>query len=353
MPHERLLMKLESIGIRGALLQWFRAFLTSRRQRVVINGQFSGWSRVSSGVPQGSILGPLLFILYINDISGVAKNSTIKIFADDVALYKTIETVEDCKGLQTDLDSICHWCKMWQMKLNPSKCEALCISNKRLQVSFIYQLSGCSLKWSSTVKYLGVLLNTKLSWDNQCTYIASKASRLLNLLRRNLFACTSAAKNRAVRSLVIPILEYASQVWNPHTQKNVMKLENVQLRAARWVAGSRFDRHTLKWSKSSLECRRELFWPELSIRRQYLCIVMIHDILHGHIALSFNEFFSFSPTCTRTHSLTIYCKQSTINSYRYSFFVNSIFLWNKVPECILCLPKRNSFKRQLFCFLTC
>ena len=129
-------------------------------------------------VPQGSILGPLLFILYINDISSVVKNSKIKIFADDMTLYKAIE---DCEGLQTDLDSICHWCNLWQMKLNPSKCEVLCISNKRFQISFIYQLSGCSLKWSSTIKYLGVLLNNKLSWDNQCTYIASKASRLLNL----------------------------------------------------------------------------------------------------------------------------------------------------------------------------
>ena len=150
-----------------------------------------------------------------------------------------------------------------------------------------------------------------------------------------------------MQSLVIPILEYASQVWNPHTKKNIMRLENVQLRAARWVVGSRFNRHTLKWSKSSLECHSELHWPELSIRRQYLCIVMIHDMLHGQVALTFNKFFSFASNCTMTHSLTIYCKQSTLNSYRYSFFVNSK---KKVPECIL---KHNIFKCQLFFFLIC
>jgi len=92
------------------------------------------------------------------------------------------------------------------------------------------------------------------------------------------------------QSLVIPILEYASQVWNPHSQKNVMRLENVQLQAARWVAGSRFNRHALKWSKSLVECCSELHWSELSIRRQYMCIVMIHDLLRGHIALSSNKF---------------------------------------------------------------
>ena len=141
-PHEWLLIKLESIEIRGALLQWFRAFLTSRRQRVVINGQFSNWCKVSSGVPQGSILGPLLFISYINDISNVVKNSDIKNFADDVTLYKTIRSTEDCDSLQADLDSVCNWCNLWQMRLNPSKCEALCISNKHLPLTIITNLMG-------------------------------------------------------------------------------------------------------------------------------------------------------------------------------------------------------------------
>ena len=351
-PHERLLIKLESIGIRGPLLQWFCAFLTSRRQRVVINGHFSNWCKVSSGVPQGSILGPLLFILYINDISSVVKNSDIKIFADDVTLYKTIRSTEDCEALQADLDSICDWCNLWQMRLNPSKCEALCISNKHLPITFNYQLEGCSLKWSLTVKYLGVILNTKLTWNDQCTYVVSKATRMLNLLRRNLFACSSAAKNKAFRSLVIPVLEYASQVWNPYTQKNVTKLESVQLRAARWVAGSRFNRHTLKWSKSSLECRSHLNWPELSIRRQYLSMLTVYDILHQRIALKFSDYFSFTSSCTRSHSLSIHCKSSSVNSYRYSFFVNSIFLWNQIQESILHSPKRNQFKHRLYLFLT-
>ena len=100
------------------------------------------------------------------------------------------------------------------MRLNPSKFEALCISNKHLPIKFNYQLNGCFLEWSSTVKYLRVILNAKLTWNDQCTYIVSKATRMLNLLCQNLFACSSAAKNKAFRSLVIPILEYASQVWN-------------------------------------------------------------------------------------------------------------------------------------------
>jgi len=137
-----------------------------------------------------------------------------------------------------------------------------------------------------------------------------------------------------------------------------MRLENVQLRTASWVAGSHSNKRTFEWSKLSLECHSHLQWPELSIWHQYFSMLMIHDILHGHVALSFNKFFSFASSCTRTHSLTIYCKQSSINSYRYSFFVHSISLWNKIPECILCLLKRNSFKRQThlilgLCFYFC
>jgi len=100
--------------------------------------------------------------------------------------------------------------------------------------------------------------------------------------------------------------------------------------------------NTFKWSMLSLECCSDLHWSALSIRRQYLSMLMVYDILHGHIALKFSNYFSFTSTCTRAHSLSIQCKSSSINSYRYSFFVNSIFLWNKIHESILRLWNRNS-----------
>ena len=137
-----------------------------------------------------------------------------------------------------------------------------------------------------------------------------------------LFVCSSVAKCRAFRSLVIPILEYASQVWNPHTQKNICQLEAIQLRAACWVCGSRFNHLTVKWSKSSSQCRSELNWPELSTRRKYLSLLTVHDILHKRIALRFSDYFTFSSLCTQSHSLSLYCRSSTINSFRYSFFIN-------------------------------
>ena len=129
-PHARLLAKLQVFGVQGSMLQWFRSFLTTHQQRVVINDQHFEWHDVSSGVPQGSILGPLLFIFYINDISSVTK-SKLKIFADDVTLFTSVKCKEDCLSLQADLDAISRWCHLWQMKLHPLKCKVLCISNKR------------------------------------------------------------------------------------------------------------------------------------------------------------------------------------------------------------------------------
>ena len=128
-PHERLLLKLSSLGIHGKVLSWLRFFLTKRKQRVVINGTFSDWAIVTSGVPQGTVLGPLLFLIYVNDLASVVKHSTVKMFADDVLLYAPANTLKECSSLQNDLTAISSWASRWQLKLNPTKCEALMITN--------------------------------------------------------------------------------------------------------------------------------------------------------------------------------------------------------------------------------
>ena len=114
-PHHHLLLRLDLVGIRGDLLNWFRAFLTCRRQRVVINGQTSSWLTVRSGVPQGSVLSPLLFILYIDDLHHSVTDSTLKIFADDVTIYKVVTGIFDCHVLQEDLTRIYSWTVAWQV----------------------------------------------------------------------------------------------------------------------------------------------------------------------------------------------------------------------------------------------
>ena len=147
-PHECLL-KLSSLGINGKVLSWLRSFLTYRKQRVVINGAYSDWANVTSGVPQGTVLGPLLFLLYVNDLDSIVKNSKIKLFADDALLYAPANTQQECSALQDDLTAISNWTNCWQLKLNIVKCEALAITNKRKPVNFTYCINGQSILWSN------------------------------------------------------------------------------------------------------------------------------------------------------------------------------------------------------------
>ena len=253
--HEHLLIKLQGIGINGELLQWIRSFLTHRLQRVV-SGAYSDWLSVRSGAPQGSVLGPLLFLLYIDDLHSIVRHSKLKLYADDVTLYQKIKSEADCQLLQE-----------WQLHLNVSKCEALLISNKHKAISFEYFVNHSPLAWRSTVKYLEVLLHSNLSWSDHCKHVSAKAR-----------------------------------------------------------------------SKSSDVCLQELHWPTLSSRRNYLSVTMMYDILHGRYdSLKLSDYCKSNTSCTRAHSMTLVPPQSTINSYQFSFFVNTTFLWNTVPYDVVSL----------------
>ena len=219
--------------------------------------------------------------------------------------------------------------------------------NKCSPIHHSYYLNNHVLQCLSSVKYLGVIVDSELSWNKHVSYVSLKVSRTLNLLHHNMHTCNSSAKRKAFRALVLPVLDYASIVWNPHTQKNISALEKIQNRGACWVCGSRYNCHSHTWSKSSSECCHELHWPSLSTRRKYFTIVTIYDIYHCHISLPFSSSFSFTNSCTRSHSLSLQCKQSSINyyrSYRFSFFVNGIFLWNSVPHDILSLSHWSHFR---------
>ena len=206
---------------------------TTRAQRVVVNGSHSSWLPVISGVPQGSILGLLLFILYVNDIKSVISHSYLKMFADDLTLYRNIASVSDCELLQWDLRRIYEWTLTWLLRLNPLKCEALNINNKRCPLHFNYYIGSHLISWVQKVKYLGVFVTSKLNWSDHYKYCVHKATVCLNHLCRIMFGASFLAKNIAYKCLVRPHLEYACPVWSPFTSSNIKLIESVQRRAAR------------------------------------------------------------------------------------------------------------------------
>ena len=195
-PHQRLIMKLDCMGIRGNILRWIEIFLSDREQRVLVDCQSSDWEKVTSGVPQGSILGPLLFLMYVNDIIAEL-NSSVRLFADYCAIFSEVTCKKDCSGLQADLNRLYYWTQLWQLTLNQSKCKAIRITNKLKKIGYTYSLNGAPLEWVDTFRYLGVRINSKLTWTDHVSEAKTKATQVLNLLRRSMQGCSTQAKARA------------------------------------------------------------------------------------------------------------------------------------------------------------
>src|SRR6218665_1193904 len=178
-PHQRLLSKLKGYGISVMLLEWIRNFLMYRKMRVVINGEETNWAAVLSGVPQGSVLGPLLFLIYVNELPDIIESS-VRMFADDTKLWRKIQNEEDEQILQQDLDRLENWSETWLLKFNASKCKVMQIGRKR---NVNYHLrSGMdivNLTETEMEKDLGVWIDKDLKWSHQCRKAASKAMSVL------------------------------------------------------------------------------------------------------------------------------------------------------------------------------
>ena len=177
--------KLDHYGIRGSTYNWIRAFLTDRTQQVLVEGATSDSISVISGVPQGTVLGPLLFLLFINDLPDCVQSST-RLFADDCILYRQIKSQQDCDILQDDLNRLAAWEKKWGMAFHPDKCSAIRISRSRNPISMDYSLKGHTLDKEDYTKYLGVELQSSLSWNLHIDQTVKKANSMIGFLRRYL-----------------------------------------------------------------------------------------------------------------------------------------------------------------------
>ena len=201
--HSKLLLKLHAHGVRNNTLRWIKAFLYGRSQTVVIDGERSAQVPVTSGVPQGSVLGPILFLLYINDLPNDIK-SKVHLFADDTAVYLTVNSQDDCHQLQKDLDSLQKWEHTWEMDFNPSKCQVVHISKSRHPVRFLYTLHDQVLEAVDHARYLGVDFSANLSWNHHINRVTAKANQTMGFLRRNIKVRHEGIREAAYRTLVRP-----------------------------------------------------------------------------------------------------------------------------------------------------
>ena len=221
-PHKRLLKKLQSFGITGNVLKWIKDFLSGRHQRVVVNGTFSKWKPVLSGIPQWSVLGPVLFIIFINDLPEVDK-CYCKIFADDTKLYKAISCSHDQQMLQLDLFQCYDWSDDWLLLFNVLKCK--CVQYGLVKFDFNYQMrdniGNISLLAKDTEeKDLGILFQDNLKFDKQILGSVGKTNKILGLIKRYFVHMDCDLLMKLYKALVRPIVDYGNAIWYPYTKKN-------------------------------------------------------------------------------------------------------------------------------------
>lgn len=235
-PHNELLLKLWKVGITGELWNWFRAYLNSRNQCVGIDGQRSGLLPVLSGVPQGSILGPILFLVYINDLPSCPIHSSMLLFADDTKCIKSISSFNDRDLLQADLDTTADWSATWKLLFNHSKTVKLSFGSKTCQLSTKYSVANNEILDKETHRDLGIMVCSNLSWSHHYDYLARNAYATLSLLRRSVSRqAPIKAKKLLYLSLIRSRMLYCSPVWHPHLIKDITRLETIQRRATRYI----------------------------------------------------------------------------------------------------------------------
>ena len=221
-------------------MQWFKSYLTNRHQRVVVNGQTSDWGELTAGVPQGSVLGPLLFLVYINDITSVAESAEVRLFADDTILYLFIDDpVHNAESLNRDLEHLSAWASQWLVKFSPSKTKTMIMSHKRKHEHHPpLMMDGATLDNVASHKHLGVTLSKNLTWDEHIEDIVIKTNQCLNVLNALKYKLDRHTLNKLYIAFIRSKLEYANTVWDNCSNQLSEMLENVQYRAAKIVSGA-------------------------------------------------------------------------------------------------------------------
>ena len=295
---------------------------------------------VKSGVPQGSVLGPCLFLIYINDLADCV-SSTARLFADDTLLHRLIAAANDHTILQNDLARLELWEKKWDMEFHPDKCSVLSITRKKKKSSHKYVLHGHELEHVATAKYLGVTLQSDLKWDVHIENIVKKANQMLGFLRRNLKVGSVKTKELAYKTFIRPLVEYACTVWDPASKTEIAKIEMVQRRAARYVL------HRHHNTSSVGEMLQTLKWPSLEQRRQASRLNMLFKISNSLVQVRTDELQPLEARARRTHSKAFKRVTCTGNVKLNSFIPRTIREWNELPEDIVNSPSAQAFSSRL------
>ena len=336
-PHMRLMRKIESCGITGQVQKWIKSFLQGRRQRVRVGEAVSGWKKVTSGIPQGSVLGPTLFVLFINDLPRVVE-SRVALFADDTKVFREIQSDEDREKLQQDIDELLIWSKKWQLPFNESKCKVMHYGKTNRKAD--YNLGGVQIVEVSEEKDLGVTFDQQLSFGTNASKVVAAANSTLGLINRHFRHIETKPFMNLYKTLVRPKVEYCMTVAQPVYKKDKEKIERVQHRATKLVLGME--------NKDYSERLAELKLPSLEYRRKRADVMQTYRIMNNIDNIDEKKFFKpCKEVRTRGHTMRVQKTQCKSLVRRNTFSQRVVNDWNALPDAVVTSGSINQFKGRL------
>ena len=352
-PHQRLMAKLKALGVSGNFLSWIGDWLSDRKQRVVLNGESSEWSKVLSGVPQGSVLGPILFLVYINDIDCVldAASTILYKFADDSKLLKAIDGDIDRAKLQDEVNALFQWCKDWGMMLNLDKCKVLHCGRNNPCYSYVidgFAPAGHVIASTDEEKDLGVIIHKSGKPSRQCAEAAKKGNQVLGQMSRA-FTYRDKTWIHLYSTYVRPHLEYAVQAWCPWLKADIECLEKVQRRAVNMVTGLS--------GVTYVDKLKEVGLTTLEDRRLRGDMLLSWRATSGNLNVDSKRWFTpcdntYSIVTRHSSSIGNVVKPRFKNDIRKNFFtVRAVDNWNSLPTAIKHSKDVDKFKETYDSFV--
>lgn len=347
-PHDLAIAKLKHLGFPSWIAEWLRSYLTQRKAFVNINGTHSRTYSIASGVPQGSVLGPLIFILFINDLCYRLKSQKL-LYADDLKIYRIVTSMLDCCALQDDVNELNLWCTENGMELNVKKCKSVVFSRRQSRIGFDYFVGSELLERVDSIRDLGVIIDNKLRFDEHICVTTAKAFAALGFVRRNTrFFKDIYALKSLYCALVRSILEYAVCVWSPHHATQIIRIERVQRSFIRYAL------RLLPWSNPAnlpeyaARCRL-IALETLASRRDNLRRLFIYDLLIGNLdcsSLLQNISFYAPQRQLRERSLIFVPRHRT--AYGFNNALSTCFrLFNSVSDLFDFNVSKNVFKNRI------
>ena len=342
--HKGLLFKLRQLGIAGTLYDWIEHYLTGRSQKVVINGISSSLRNLQTGVPQGSILGPLLFLIYINDIINDLQ-CNVNLFADDTSIQKCLDSHDGFKVINDDLLKLSIYGTQWLITFNALKTEYIIVSKRKTRAMHPdLLLNDTKLTEVNNHKHLGLTISNNMSWSSHINEILAKAEKSLSMMRRSKHILPRSCLDKLYKSMILPLLDYCDVIYDSCTMYESEQLDKLQRKASLLCTGA--FRIT-----SNEKLLKELGWPKLKNRRTSHRLVLFYKILNDLTPQYLKQLCNLIPHNTNNYQLrrnnSFLVPFIHRKSFSKSYFPKTIRDWNKLPNDVKQSQSLNIFKTRI------